>query len=203
MSDVAASGGYYIAAKASKIVAEPATLTGSIGVVGGKFVTRRLEEEILGITRDSLQRGANADLYSSHSSFSPAQNAQVQHLMDRVYSDFLGHVAQGRKMTRQAVEAVASGRVWSGADAKRLGLVDELGGLDRAIELARQAAGIRGGEVVRLDFYPERTSWLNLFRQRREPQLPLRLQQLSRVLDPRPTGLLELPPELAGLTRPF
>lgn len=201
MSDLAASGGYYIAAKAAKIVAEPMTLTGSIGVVGGKFVTRRLEEETLGITRDPLKRGANADLYTSRAPFSPEQEVHIKRQMARVYDLFLSHVVQGRKMSRQAVETVAQGRVWTGTAAKRLGLVDELGGLDRAIELARQAAKIPAGERVRLAFYPERPTWIELLGEQREPMLPAGLSRLAQALNPRPVGMLELPPETAALTR--
>ncbi|MGH9360872.1 MAG: S49 family peptidase, partial [Thermoanaerobaculia bacterium] len=113
MSDVAASGGYYIAAKAHKIVAEPATLTGSIGVYGGKFVTRRLQEEHLGVTHDTLKRGANADIYTSLAPFTAAQQARVDGLMRRVYDTFVGHVARGRKLSPRDVEAVAQGRVWT------------------------------------------------------------------------------------------
>ncbi len=203
MSDYAASGGYYIAAKATRIVAEPATLTGSIGVFGGKFVTRRLEEEVLGITHDLQKRGANADLYSELQPYTPEQQAQVQRLMDRTYATFVGHVAAGRRMSRQAVEAVASGRVWTGADARRIGLVDDLGGLDRALEMARSEARIGAGETVGIDFYPTPPSWLELFFARREPRLPGAVAAVVKGLEMHPPRLLELPPELAGLSRPF
>src|SRR3954453_3349248 len=109
MSDLAASGGYYIAARADKIVAEPASLTGSIGIFGGKLVTRRFEEEILGIGHDTQKRGANADLYSSLQPYTPQQEVKIQQLMNRTYRAFVGHVATGRKMSRSAVEGVASG----------------------------------------------------------------------------------------------
>lgn len=203
MGDTAASGGYYIAAKATRIVAEPATLTGSIGVYGGKFVTRRFEEEILGIGHDSLKRGANADIYSSLQPYSPAQDARVQQLMERTYSTFVGHVAAGRKMNRQAVEGVASGRVWTGAAARKIGLVDELGGLDRAIELARKEAGIGAGETVGVDFYPAPPSWLDLFVEKRQPRLPAALADVVKTLETKPLRLLQLPPEAARLVRPF
>jgi len=203
MSDYAASGGYYIAAKATRIVAEPATLTGSIGIFGGKFVTRRLEEETLGITHDQQKRGANADLYSELQPYTPQQQAQVQQLMDRTYAAFVGHVAAGRRMSRQAVEGVASGRVWTGADARRIGLVDDLGGLDRALEMARSEARIGAGETVGVDFYPAPPSWLDLFFARREPRLPGALAAVVKGLEMHPPRLLELPPELARLNRPF
>ncbi|MBW8878183.1 MAG: signal peptide peptidase SppA [Acidobacteria bacterium] len=203
MSDTAASGGYYIAARASKIVAEPATLTGSIGVFGGKFVTRRFEEEVLGIGHDSQKRGANADLYSELQPYSPLQEALVQQLMDRTYAAFVGHVAAGRRMSRQAVEGVASGRVWIGAEARRIGLVDELGGLDRALELARAEARIGPRETVAVDFYPTPPTWLEVFLAKREPRLPGALVAIVKGLETHPPRLLELPPELARLSRPF
>jgi protease IV len=203
MSDTAASGGYYIAAKATKIVAEPATLTGSIGVFGGKFVTRRFEEEVLGIGHDLQKRGANADIYSELQTYSPQQEALVQQLLDRTYATFVGHVAAGRKMSREAVEEVAGGRVWTGAAAQKIGLVDELGGLDSALELAQAAAGIGAREAVALDFYPSPPTWLDIFLVKREPRLPGALAEIVKRLETTPPRLLELPPELARLSRPF
>jgi protease-4 len=203
MSDLAASGGYYIAAKATHIVAEAATLTGSIGVVGGKLVTRRFQDEFLGISHDTLQRGANADLYSSLVAFSPEQAARVRRDMDRVYRTFIDHVAAGRGLPAQEVEAVAEGRVWTGEDARERRLVDDLGGLDRAIELASEAAGIGPDEPVRLVFHPRQPSWFDMLLERREPALPASLAHLVRRLEARPAGVLELPPELASLAAPF
>jgi len=203
MSDYAASGGYYIAARAKRIVAEAATLTGSIGVVGGKFATRRFEHDLLGITHDQLKRGRNADFYGSTDPFTPAQTAQVQRMMRQVYDLFVGNVSAGRHMTREAVDAIAGGRVWTGAEAKPLGLVDEIGGLDRAIELAKKAGGLPAGEAVRLEFYPRSRSWLEMFRDRRESPLPEALVRLVHSLETRPPDLLELPPLERGLARPF
>lgn len=203
MSDTAASGGYYIAARADKIVAEPATLTGSIGIFGGKLVTRRFEEEILGVGHDTQKRGANADLYSTLQPYTPQQQVRVQQLMNGTYQTFIGHVAAGRRMSRSAVEGVASGRVWTGAAAQRIGLVDELGGLDRAVELARQQAHIGAGETVGLDFYPPPPSWLDLFVEKRQPRLPAALADVVKSLEKTPPHLLELPPEVARIARPF
>lgn len=203
MSDEAASGGYYIASRASRIVAEPATLTGSIGIYGGKLVTRRFEEEVLGLGHEVEKRGANADMYSELQPFTPQQRSQVQRLMDRSYESFLRHVAEGRKMSRQAVEGVAGGRVWTGAAARKIGLVDDLGGLDRAIELAREEAGIEPGEMVGIDFHPAPPSWLGLLFERSEPRLPGALGRLAERLEAAPPRLLQLPPELAGLSHPF
>jgi protease-4 len=202
-SDVAASGGYYIAARATRIVAEAGTLTGSIGVVGGKFVTRRFQEELLGVRHETLQRGANADLYSGLDPYTPAQRERVERLMGRVYDTFVDHVAAGRDMERSTVEEVARGRVWTGEDARRLGLVDELGGLDRAIDLARDRAGIRADESVRLEFYPRSRSLLELLVDRHEPDLPAGVARLLAALEPREPLALELPPDLARLARPF
>ena len=203
MSDTAASGGYYIAAKADKIVAEPASLTGSIGIFGGKLVTRRFEEEILGIGHDTQKRGANADLYSSLQPYTPQQEVRVQQLMNRTYQAFVGHVATGRRMSRSAVEGVASGRVWTGAAAQKIGLVDELGGLDRAVEIARQQAHLGAGETVGLDFYPSPPSWLDLLVERRQPRIPAALADVVKSLEKTPPRLLELPVEVARIARPF
>jgi len=203
MSDLAASGGYYIAARATRIVAEPATLTGSIGVVGGKLVTRRFQEEVLGITHDTAQRGANADLYSSLAPFTPEQAGRMRREMERVYRDFVAHVAEGRGLDPAAVEAVAQGRVWTGEDAHAHGLVDELGGLDRSVELAKELAGVADEGPVRLVFYPEQPSLLDLLLERREPALPSSLARLVQAVERPNPGLLELPPEYAGLASPF
>ena len=203
MSDEAASGGYYIAAKASRIVAEPATLTGSIGIFGGKFVTRRFEEEILGIGHATQKRGANADIYSSLQPYTPQQEARIQQLMDHTYQTFIGHVATGRRMSRSAVEGVAGGRVWTGAAAQKIGLVDELGGLDRAVEIARREARIGAGETVGLDFYPSPPSWLDLFLEKRQPRLPTALAEVVKGLEIAPPRLLELPLEVSRIAHPF
>jgi protease-4 len=153
MGDVAGSGGYYVAMGADAIVAEPATITGSIGVLAGKVVTDGLLNR-LGITYDSVALGGLARMFSSRQSYSPAELDALDRWLDRIYETFVGKVAAGRGMTRDAVHAVAKGRIWTGADARDRGLVDELGGLDRAIELARQRAGIPGGADVDVVSYP-------------------------------------------------
>ncbi len=169
MSDVAASGGYYIAARASRIVAEPATITGSIGVVTGKLATGRFQEELLGVTHDPLQRGANADLYTSLKPFDERQTALMRRRVDEIYGRFLDHVVAGRKLDRTAVEAVAGGRVWTGADALAVGLVDELGGLDRAIALAREAADIPAVREPPLGLPAAAAELLGALRRQRQP----------------------------------
>jgi protease-4 len=153
MGDLAASGGYYVAAPADKIVAEPATLTGSIGVLGGKVVVAGLLEK-LGITTDSVQRGANADMFSTARDFSPQAHQHLTDELDNTYRGFKDRVATGRHLTADAVEAAAKGRVWTGEDAKGLGLVDALGGYDTAFALARQVANLPSDAPIDIVVYP-------------------------------------------------
>jgi protease-4 len=203
MSDLAASGGYYIAAKARRILAEPGTLTGSIGVVSGKLATGRFQAEHLGATHDPLSRGAHADLYTSLEPFDPEQRALLERRIAAVYELFLDHVAAGRGLGREAVEAVAEGRIWTGAQAQARGLVDELGGLDEAVTAARQAAGLGAGEG-RLDLYPRAPGFWEWLRASRAPRLSPELAALLRWASAgRRPYELELSPELAGLARPF
>ena len=153
MGDVAASGGYYVAAPADKIVAEPATLTGSIGVLGGKLVFDGLMQK-LGITVDSAERGANSGMFSIAQGFSPLARERLNAELDDTYAGFKNHVAAGRHLSADAVEAVAKGRVWSGEDAKEKGLVDALGGYETALDLAREAAKLPAGAPVKVVVYP-------------------------------------------------
>jgi protease-4 len=141
MGDVAASGGYYISMAADEIVAQPGTITGSIGVITGKPV---LGEAIgrAGVSSDRISHGAHAAMYSQLQPFSAEEWTLVNDWLDHIYADFTGKVATGRGMTADQVNEVARGRVWSGADALANGLVDELGGLDRAIAIARRRAGL-------------------------------------------------------------
>jgi protease-4 len=153
MGDVAGSGGYYVAAAADKIVAEPATLTGSIGVLAGKLVVSDLFRK-LGMSTDSAQIGANAAMYSSASDFSARAHSRLEAFLDETYRGFKDHVASGRRMTQEAVEEVAKGRVWSGEDAKARGLVDELGGSVTALRLAKEAAKLEPDATVKLTIFP-------------------------------------------------
>ncbi|HTV89109.1 MAG TPA: signal peptide peptidase SppA [Stellaceae bacterium] len=157
MGDVAGSGGYYIAAPADKIVAEPATLTGSIGVLAGKLVIAGLLDK-LGIGVDSVERGANAAMFSALSDFSPAAEARLNAFLDATYAGFKARVAAGRHMPMSQVETVAKGRVWTGAEAKRNGLVDALGGYDTALQLAKEAAKIPAGTAFRVAVFPAEKS---------------------------------------------
>jgi protease-4 len=154
MGDVAASGGYYISMAADAIVAQPGTITGSIGVLSGKPVTSSLLERV-GITTDSVTVGAHADMFSTTRPFSEDEWAKINSWLDRIYADFTGKVAMGRNMTQEQVHEIARGRVWTGADAAGIGLVDQLGGLDDAIALARRKAGLPDSTPVR--GYPRTT----------------------------------------------
>jgi protease-4 len=154
MGDVAGSGGYYIAAPADKIVAEPATLTGSIGILAGKLVVGELLHK-LGITSDSAQTGANAAMFSIFEDFSPASRQRLDAFLDTVYGGFKEHVAAGRHLSAEQVEAAAKGRVWSGEEAKEKGLVDELGGYDVAFRLAKELAKIPADKPFTLTVFPK------------------------------------------------
>ena len=153
MGAVAASGGYYVSMSADAIVANAGTITGSIGVVTGKLVARELKDR-LGVGSDSVRTNANADAWSINQPFTDEQHAHVEAEADLFYTDFVERVAEGRKMTVEAVDAVARGRVWTGADALERGLVDELGGLRTAITRAKVLAGLEPDDDVRLVSYP-------------------------------------------------
>jgi protease-4 len=184
MGDVAASGGYYIAMGGDAIVAQPGTITGSIGVFGGKFSLRGLYDK-LGITRETVTRGQNADLFSEYRPWDEAERAKIRGLMETFYAEFLRKAAEGRKMSESEVHAVAQGRVWTGAEAKQRGLVDQLGGLSDALAVAKNRAGIASDEEIALVILPERKSLLDMLLQSRDEdvlaQLPGELGALLRL----------------------
>lgn len=151
MGDVAASGGYFIAMAADAIIAQPGTLTGSIGVISGKPDVSGLLERA-GVAADGVTVGAHADMFTVTRRFSDEEWARVSTWLDRIYEDFTGKVAAGRGLTLEQVDRIARGRVWTGADAAANGLVDELGGLADATALARRRAGL--GEDAPLRVYP-------------------------------------------------
>lgn len=148
MGRVAASGGYFVACAADAIVALPSTLTGSIGVFAGKAVASELLDR-LGIGVDTVVRGAHAAMWSPTERYAEGEWQLLQQWLDAVYADFVGKVAAGRRMPLEQVDAVARGRVWTGVDAQRRGLVDELGGLGHAVAVARQVAGLPDNAKVR------------------------------------------------------
>lgn len=161
MSDLGGSGGYYIAMAADAIVAQPATLTGSIGVVTGKLATGGAYEK-LGVVLEPISRGRFAEIYSPVTRFSEAERAKMQEYVDAFYEDFVEKAAEDRQTTRDDIHAVAQGRVWTGRQAAERGLVDELGGLDRAVALAKEQAGIDAADEVRLVVYPRPKSFFEL-----------------------------------------
>ncbi len=153
MGSVAASGGYYIACPADWIVADPATITGSIGVFALLIDASELYAR-LGVSREVTGRGKLSDMYTSFRGRTPEERDLLQAMVDEFYKGFVTRVAQGRKMDRKKVEAVAQGRVWTGRQARQNGLVDELGGLSRAIELAAERIGLGPDEPVRVIHLP-------------------------------------------------
>lgn len=161
MSDLGGSGGYYIAMAADAIVAQPATLTGSIGVMAGKIATGGAYEK-LGVMLEPVSQGRFAEIWSPVTRFSEAERAKMQAYVDAVYEDFVEKAAAGRQTTRDDIHAVAQGRVWTGRQAAERGLVDELGGLSRALALAKERAGIDADDEVRLVVYPRPKSFFEL-----------------------------------------
>jgi protease-4 len=150
MGAVAASGGYYIAAPADVIVAQPNTITGSIGVFGLMINAKDLLNNKLGIKIETVKFGEFSDLGSPDRPLNEAERKVIQSAIDRVYTDFVKRVSEGRKMTAAQVDSIAQGRVWSGIEAKQVGLVDEFGGLDKAIEIAVKKAKLSEHRVVNL-----------------------------------------------------
>ena len=164
MGGVAASGGYYVSMAADAIVANPGTITGSIGVLTGKLVARELKER-LGVGTDGVRTNANADAWSVNAPFTPEQHAHIEAETDLFYTDFVQRVAQGRNLTVEAVGEVARGRVWTGADALSHGLVDELGGLRTAVRRAKVLVGLAEDDEVKVLNYPG-SSFMEMLRPR-------------------------------------
>ncbi len=165
MGDLAGSGGYFVAMAADKIVAQPGTITASIGVLGGKMLTSGLWDKV-GLSWDEVHQGNNATMFTGTKDYTPAEWARFEAWLDRVYVDFTGKVAEGRKLSKEKVLEIAKGRIWSGQDAKNLGLVDELGGYDTALKLAKKAAGIGDSEDVKIVVYPRPKTFFQSLLQR-------------------------------------
>ena len=160
MSDVAASGGYYIACNASKIVAEPSTITGSIGVVGGKPVIKGFYDWI-GVSNEYVLRGNNAGMFRESEKFSESERKKFEELIKTTYYDqFIPKVAKGRGKKVEYIDSVGQGRVWTGRQGKDNGLVDEYGGLDKAIEIAKQLANIPADKSVQRVIRPQPPGFL-------------------------------------------
>ena len=154
MANFAASGGYYISMAAGTIVAQPGTLTGSIGVYGGKLNMKGLYNKV-GVTKEIIPRGQNATLYSDYGKFSETERERIEKMMKTVYEQFVTKAALGRERTFEEIDAVAQGRVWTGMQAKELGLVDEIGGLNTALSIAKEKAGITDEDKYSLIVLPE------------------------------------------------
>ncbi|MEO8432434.1 MAG: signal peptide peptidase SppA [Acidobacteriota bacterium] len=165
MGDVAGSGGYFVAIGADKIVAQPGTITGSIGVFAGKFVLSGLFEK-LGVSFDEVHAGKNSLLWDPTRDFSPSERERFDAFLDRIYDDFTTKVALGRRLPKERVLEIARGRIWTGEDAKALGLVDELGGMETAVRLAKRAAGIPAAEAVSFEIFPRPRTLAESIRER-------------------------------------
>jgi protease-4 len=193
MSSLAASGGYYVAMGADRIIAQPGTITGSIGVFTGKMYTRALWEK-LGVSFDAVQTGPNAGMYDGYSDFTPEQWAVVRGSLDRIYANFTRKVAEGRKLPLARVEDIARGRVWSGEDALARGLVDELGGFPAAIRAAKKLANIPEKDDIELRIYPPAKG-------RMEALLALINGEGEDSSDPRDEAMLSLLRSVQPMTR--
>ncbi|WP_019644747.1 signal peptide peptidase SppA [Novispirillum itersonii] len=181
LGDVAASGGYFIAMPARKIVAQPGTITGSIGVFAGKPVLTDLWAK-LGIHWETVQTSPNATLWSPNRTFTPAERQWFDRMLDTIYADFTGKAAANRSLTAAQMDQVARGRIWTGSDAKAIGLVDELGDFSTAVTLARSEAGIAEDAPVSLVAYPTPPSGLEaLLQTLLGGKLPGLLSSLSRL----------------------
>jgi protease-4 len=153
MSNVAASGGYWVAMNADRIIAEPGTLTGSIGVVGGKFLLGGLMQK-LGVSWDTISTGDSAGMWSMINDYTPAQKDRVNALLDDTYRAFTQNVAIARKIPIDKMPDIAKGRVWTGAQAVKVGLVDELGGYGAALAAARAKLGLKPSDIVTIEQLP-------------------------------------------------
>jgi protease-4 len=211
MGDVAASGGYYISMAARKIYADPGTITGSIGVIGGKLTLGGLYDKV-GLKTEVLQRGANAGLFSSEECFTPSQREALRVLMQDTYDQFLDKALAGRKragkqMSRDQLKALAGGRVWTGRQAKENGLIDELGGLQDAIAAAKQMAGLPADKDPELLILPQPKSFLDtLLEGKVESSIALRGLRDAKALRRHlrtVSGLLQLRGEPVWLALPY
>jgi protease IV len=159
MGNIAGSGGYFVAMAADKIVAQPGTITGSIGVFAGKMLTNELWEK-LGVSWDEIYTSKNATFWTGTHDYTPEQWALFQNFLDQIYEDFISKVAEGRNLSKEKVSEIAKGRIWSGEDALKIGLVDELGGIREAIVLAKKIAEIGEKEEIELKEFPMKKSMI-------------------------------------------
>ena len=179
MGSVAASGGYYISVAADTIVAQPTTITGSIGVIGGKLIIKGLYGK-LGVNSVVLTRGKNANIFGANRGFNRDERASFRHFIEQTYADFLTKVAKGRKLPLDTVRKLAQGRIWSGKQAFKQNLVDHLGGLEYAVRLARLKAKLP--ESAPIVSYPKPKSIFEYLRESADQEMRLGLRQLVPTL---------------------
>lgn len=195
MSGTAGSGGYYIAMGARRIVSQPSTITGSIGVILGKFNLRGFFDW-LGISVDQVKLYPNADLFSAFSSFDDRQRQVVEAAMERLYNNFVEKAAEGRGLSFEELEPLARGRIYTGAQARELGLVDELGGLSTAVAEMKEALNLGEDEELELILYPRPKTLLELLTTDGLPSLRLRFQSAHERVQDELRRLLTSPPWL-------
>lgn len=193
MSNVAASGGYWISCGAQRIIAYPATLTGSIGVFAGHLDTSDFWSEKLGVTFGRMDFGRNANLYGDLESWDDEQRAIAERMLDRIYEDFLERAAAARDMTTDEVHAVAEGRVWTGQQAFERGLVDAVGGFDVALDHARELAGLDEDAAVTLVDFPKKQPWWQQMLEQANRQEVTVEAVMDTVQQSMETGRLETP----------
>lgn len=191
MANYAASGGYYIAMAAGTIVAQPGTLTGSIGVFGGKLNLKGLYNKV-GLTKEIITHGQNATLYSDYGSFTDTERERVEKMMKTIYEDFVTKAADGRQTTFDEIDAVAQGRIWTGKQAKELGLVDELGGLETALAIAKKDVGLTDEDRVDIIVLPEQKPFFEQF-------LESMLEEEAGISTPLPLQLAQQHPAISKL----
>jgi protease-4 len=214
MGNLAGSGGYFVAMGADKIVAQPGTITASIGVLGGKLLTKGFWDK-LGITYDEVHTSDNGTMFTGAQDYTPKEWNKFQAWLDRVYTDFTSKVADGRKLDKAKVQKIARGRIWTGEDALALGLVDALGGFDVALKLAKEAAKIPAADDVKLVVFPRKKSFFEALTQKMpdnsegdawarfavdvastlRPTIAI-LRELGLAYNP--PGVLTMPPVVAG-----
>lgn len=193
MANVAASGGYYISMAAGTIVAHPGTLTGSIGVYGGKLNMKGLYNK-LGLTKEIITHGKNATIYSDYGNFSPTERERIRKMMHTIYHQFVDKAASGRNMSFEQIDAIAQGRVWTGKQAKEIGLIDELGGLDTAISIAKKKAGFTDEDKLGLMILPEQKTFF-------EQIFESILEEEASLSNPLPIQAVQRNPTLAMLKK--
>lgn len=161
MSDMAGSGGYWVSMSADKIVAHPQTLTGSIGVIFGKFSFRGLMDKI-GVTGETITFGKRADIFSPFRELTPEESAFLNQEIQWTYDRFVNKVAEGRDLPEEKIREIGQGRVWTGSQAKEIGLVDEIGGMNLAVKLAKELAGIPSEEPAKFEVWPKTVSFMDM-----------------------------------------